>query len=165
MAKKTVESPIPAAGKKIKDRKVTLTDESEVKLASLSGKKGMVLYFYPKDNTPGCTTETCEFNDDLKKITQKGFSIVGVSPDSPASHKKFTEKFGLKFPLISDTEKKLCSDAGVWAEKSMYGRKYMGVLRTTFALDPDLKILRVYEKVKPKGHSAEVLKDIEEGFK
>lgn len=164
MSNNSVDTNIPGPGKKIKDRKVILTDDTEKKISELSGEKGLILYFYPKDNTPGCTTESCELNDNLKKISASGYSVVGVSPDSSDSHKKFTEKFKLKFPLIADTEKTLCSEVGVWAEKSMYGKKYMGVLRTTFVLDPSLKILKVYEKVKPEGHSLEILKDIEEGF-
>ena len=120
----------------------------------------MVLFFYPKDNTPGCTAESCGMNDNLKDFIKSGFTVVGVSPDSPKSHQKFTEKFSFKYPLISDTEKKLCTDFGVWAEKSMYGKKYMGVLRTTFLLDPSLKIISVYEKVKPKDHAVEILSDI-----
>ncbi|MDH5656113.1 MAG: peroxiredoxin [Spirochaetia bacterium] len=153
---------IPEEGKKIKDRKVTLTDESSIKLSELSGKKGMILYFYPKDNTPGCTTETCSFNDGFSVLKKMGYTIVGVSPDSPKSHQKFTDKYSLKFPLIADEEKKLCMDAGVWAEKSMYGRKYMGVLRTTFVLEPSLKIIRVYEKVKPAGHAEQIMKDLKD---
>ncbi|MBS1707870.1 MAG: thioredoxin-dependent thiol peroxidase [Armatimonadetes bacterium] len=122
-------------------------------LAGLQGKK-FVVYFYPKDDTPGCTTESCEFRDLAPKAD--GYLIFGVSPDSTKSHKKFADKFSLPFPLLADTEQALCNAVGVWAEKSMYGKTYMGVARTTFAVDENGTVTHVWEKVKPAGHAAEV---------
>ncbi|MCB1316851.1 MAG: thioredoxin-dependent thiol peroxidase, partial [Leptospiraceae bacterium] len=139
------------AGKKIRDRKVTLTDGSERKLSELAGRNGLVLYFYPKDSTPGCTTEACDFRDNLSRLKSKGYSVVGVSPDPVKSHQKFTEKQKLNFPLIADEDCKLCESMGVYGEKKLYGRTYMGVYRTTFLVAPDLKIQQVYKNVKVKG--------------
>lgn len=121
---------------------------------SLRGQK-VVLYFYPKDDTTGCTAEACEFREALPNIS--GAKVIGVSPDNPRSHRKFVDKYNLNFTLLSDTGHSLCEAAGVWAEKSMYGRKYMGVERTTFILDEKGKVVKTFNKVKPQGHSAEVL--------
>ncbi len=126
---------------------------------SLRGNKA-VIYFYPKDDTPGCTTEACEFRDlggDLG-----GARVLGVSPDSPAKHKKFIDKFELNFSLLADEEKQLLEAAGFWVEKSMYGKKYMGAERSTVLIDEEGKVLKVWQKVKPKGHAAEVLKAIQD---
>ena len=153
-------SDILEAGKKIRDRKVTLTDGSEKKLSELAGRNGLVLYFYPKDSTPGCTTEACDFRDNLSRLKKKGYSVVGVSPDPVKSHRKFTEKQKLNFPLIADEDRKLCESMGVYGEKKLYGRTYMGVYRTTFLVTPDLKIQQVYKNVKVKGHVEQILKDV-----
>jgi peroxiredoxin Q/BCP len=126
------------------------------KLRELRGKK-VVLYFYPKDDTPGCTTEACEFRDLNKAFGKNGAVVVGVSPDGEASHEKFRGKFGLPFVLVSDADKKIVEAYGVWKEKSMYGRKYMGVERTTFLIDEKGRIAGVWEKVKVKGHAEAVL--------
>jgi len=126
------------------------------KLRELRGKK-VVLYFYPKDDTPGCTTEACEFRDLDRAFGKKGAVVIGVSPDGEASHEKFRGKFGLPFVLVSDADKKIVEAYGVWKEKSMYGRKYMGVERTTFLIDEKGRIAGVWEKVKVKGHAEEVL--------
>ncbi|MCC6402388.1 MAG: peroxiredoxin [Fimbriimonadaceae bacterium] len=115
----------------------------------------VVIYFYPKDDTSGCTVEACEFRDRLAEIP--GAKVYGVSPDPVRSHKRFAEKYGLTFPLLADVEKSLCTGCGVWVEKSMYGKKYMGVERTTFVLDSQGKVASVFRKVKPAGHAAEVL--------
>lgn len=114
-----------------------------------------VVYFYPKDDTSGCTVEACEFRDRLEQVP--GAKVFGVSPDSVKSHKKFAEKYGLTFPLLADVEKALCTACGVWVEKSMYGKKYMGVERTTFVLDAEAKVAAVFRKVKPAGHAAEAM--------
>jgi peroxiredoxin Q/BCP len=114
----------------------------------------VVVYFYPKDDTSGCTVEACEFNAALPEI--EGAVVIGVSPDPVKSHRKFADKFGLKFPLLADTETRLCQACGVWVEKSMYGKKYMGVERTTFLLDEKGVVTHVWRKVKPAGHAAEV---------
>ena len=123
-------------------------------LEDLKGEKS-VLYFYPKDDTPGCTVEACNFRDNMPKFT--GVKVFGVSPDKPKSHQKFIDKFSLNFPLLADVDKKLSEAAGVWVEKSMYGKKYMGVERSTFLLDENGKILKVWRKVNPDGHASEVL--------
>jgi peroxiredoxin Q/BCP len=114
-----------------------------------------VVYFYPKDDTSGCTLEACEFRDLLPSFS--GAKVLGVSPDSVASHRKFAEKHGLPFPLLADEDHALSEACGVWVEKSMYGRKYMGVERTTFLLDADARVVQVWRKVKPSGHAREVM--------
>ena len=130
-------------------------NEIEVSLESIKGKR-TVLYFYPKDNTSGCTQEACDFRDSINRLTSKAV-VIGVSPDSVASHKKFKEKQGLNFMLLSDPEHKLAEKFEVWKEKSMYGRKYMGIERSTFVLDKDGNIEKEWRKVKVKGHVDEVL--------
>ena len=133
------------------------TDGGEtVKLKDFKGKK-VVLYFYPKDNTPGCTTEACDFRDNYAALQKKGAVVLGVSPDSVKSHDKFKAKFELPFPLLADEDHAIAEAYGAWQEKSMYGRKYMGIVRSTFVIDEKGKIAEVYEKVKVKGHVADVL--------
>jgi peroxiredoxin Q/BCP len=117
----------------------------------------LILYFYPKDDTPGCTTEACNFRDDYSQYSQAGVNILGVSPDNPKSHTKFKEKYGLPFPLLADVDHKICELYGVWALKKRYGREYYGVLRTTFLIDETGEILHVFENVKPAEHSTQVL--------
>jgi thioredoxin-dependent peroxiredoxin len=131
-------------------------DASVLSLKDLEGKK-VVLYFYPKDNTSGCTKEACSFQDNNAAIKKRGAVVVGVSTDSPESHRKFAGKYDLSFPLISDEEKKLVKQYGVWKEKSMYGKKYMGIERTTFIIDERGKIAHIFPKVKVDGHIDEVL--------
>jgi peroxiredoxin Q/BCP len=134
-------------------------DGSTISLDGLKGKK-VVLYFYPKDLTPGCTTEACEFRDNWGAL--KRYAVVlGVSPDSIESHRKFRDKHALNFPLLEDTNYQVSDAYGVWGEKSMYGRKYMGVLRTTFVIDEQGRIARIFEKVKPEGHAAQVLEAVQ----
>lgn len=118
---------------------------------------GIVLYFYPKDDTPGCTKESIAFTEAKDAFKKVGFEIVGVSPDSLKRHEKFIDKHSLGVTLLSDEEKKVCEAYGVWVEKSMYGKKYMGVERSTFLINSDKKILRVWRKVKVAGHVEEVL--------
>lgn len=133
---------------------ITLQDQNgqAFNTNSLIGKK-TILYFYPKDNTSGCTAEACSLNNGLDEWAEQGYQIVGVSPDSPSSHQKFIAKYSLNFILLADTEKELATAFGVWAEKSMYGRKYMGILRTTFIIDEQGTITHVIEKVNTKEHS------------
>lgn len=135
-----------------------LLDENEKK-HRLSDYKGrpVLLYFYPKDDTPGCATEACEFRDDYDEYEKAGVVILGVSPDSPKSHKKFKEKYDLPFTLLADDDHQLCEQFGVWAKKKMYGREYFGVLRTSFLIDSEGKLVEIFENVKPKGHSQQVL--------
>lgn len=129
----------------------------------LADHKGsiIVLYFYPKSDTPGCTTEACEFRDSATAITKKKAIVVGVSPDPVNKQAKFKTKYGLPFTILADEDHAICEAYGVWQEKSMYGRTYMGVARTTFVIDAGGKIAKIFEKVKPKGHAAEVLEAIE----
>jgi thioredoxin-dependent peroxiredoxin len=131
----------------------------EFHLSSLRGKR-VVLYFYPKADTPGCTIEACEFRDDIKKFAKKGVAVVGISPDKPAAQAKFKQKYELPFTLLADQEKTAAQAYGVWREKNMYGKKVMGIVRTTFLIGPDGKIEKIYGNVKTKGHAAQVLAEI-----
>jgi thioredoxin-dependent peroxiredoxin len=135
-----------------------LADENGV-VRSLDDFRGkaLVLYFYPKDDTPGCTTEACAFRDDYGAYAQAGVTILGVSPDSSKSHTKFKEKYHLPFSLLADEDHAVCSAYGAWGPKKLAGREYEGVLRTTFLIGPDGMIVKVWENVKPDGHSAEIL--------
>ena len=136
----------------------SLLDESGVerKLSDYRGKP-VVLYFYPKDDTPGCTTEACNFRDDYSAYQEAGVTILGVSPDSPKSHAKFKAKFGLPFTLLADEQHQVCEQYGVWGRKKFMGREYDGVFRTTFLIDAQGQIIQVFENVKPAEHSKELL--------
>jgi peroxiredoxin Q/BCP len=148
--------PAPAVGAKAPDFTV-LTDTGEsLTLSTLQGRP-VVLYFYPKDDTSGCTTEACEFRDHFPRFDQGRAVILGVSPDPVKSHAKFKAKYELPFTLLADTEKTIAQAYDVWKEKSMYGRKYMGVERTTFVIDAKGRVATVFTKVKPAGHAAEVM--------
>ena len=138
-----------------------LRDDTGVarKLSDFRGQP-VVLYFYPKDDTPGCTTEACNFRDDYSAYEKAGVTILGVSPDSVKSHVKFKQKFGLPFPLLADEDHKVCELYGVWALKKFMGREHMGVLRTTFLIDAEGQIMQVFENVKPAVHSAELLAEL-----
>lgn len=135
-------------------------DGNEVKASDFAGRK-LVLYFYPKDSTPGCTAEACSLRDNYHALLDKGFAVVGVSPDSEASHKRFIEKNALPFTLISDPEHKLAEEMGVWGEKNMYGRKYFGIFRTTFIVGPDGTIEEIFgpKEIKTKIHGEQLLKN------
>jgi len=146
----------PAAGTKAPAFDLPTDGGGKLSLKTLKGKK-VVLYFYPKDDTSGCTREAIDFNGLKSEFEKAGAVIVGVSPDSPASHDKFKKKHALDFPLIADEEKAMLEAYGVWVEKSMYGRKYMGVERTTLLIGADGKVARVWSKVKVPGHAQEVL--------
>lgn len=150
---------MPTVGDLAPDFTLPTDSGEELTLSSLRGRP-VVLYFYPKDDTSGCTTEACEFRDLVPRFDSSKAVILGVSPDSVASHKKFKDKYELTFPLIADTEKVACQAYDVWKEKSMYGKKYMGVERTTFVIDAEGKIARVYNKVKPAGHAADVMEAV-----
>jgi len=143
-------------GKKVPDFSLQNQDGKKISLKDFIGRK-VVLYFYPKDDTSGCTKEACGFSDNLPKFSKVDTVILGVSPDSVKSHRKFSEKYKLKFDLLADEEKKVVEKYGVWKEKSMYGRKYMGVERTTFIIDERGKIKTIFNKVKVDGHDKEVL--------
>lgn len=131
----------------------------EFRLSSLKGKR-LVLYFYPKADTPGCTTEACEFRNDIKAFVNKGVAVVGISPDKPEAQARFKQKYELPFTLLADQQKAVAEAYGVWREKNMYGRKVMGIVRSTFVIGPDGKIEKVYGNVKAKGHAAQVLEAI-----
>lgn len=132
-------------------------DGNEVKLSDYKGKK-LVLYFYPKDDTPGCTAESCNLRDNYNDLIEKGYEVLGVSPDNEKSHQKFISKYSLPFKLIADTEKTIHNLFGTWGEKKMYGRTYMGTIRTTFVIDEDGQIEEVIRKVKTKEHTNQILK-------
>jgi peroxiredoxin Q/BCP len=143
-------------GQAAPDFKLQDDEGNWVSLADFRGKD-VVLYFYPKDDTPGCTTEACSFRDQYAEFRTRGIEIAGVSADSVESHAKFKAKFHLRFPLLSDPDKKTIKAYGVWKEKSMYGKKFMGIERTTFAIDENGMIEKIFPKVKPAEHIREIL--------
>lgn len=146
-------------GDKAPDFKLKTDTGETVKLKDFKGKK-VVLYFYPKDMTSGCTAEACDFRDNIKTFEKKNSVILGVSADNIDSHKKFKEKYDLPFTLLSDENKDVIKDYGVWKEKSMYGKKYMGIVRTTFVIDEKGKIEKIFNKVSVNGHIEELLKSV-----
>jgi peroxiredoxin Q/BCP len=131
----------------------------DFQLSKLRGK-GVVIFFYPKSDTPGCTKEACEFRDSAKKFTKQNTEIVGISPDKPEAQAKFAAKYGLPNTFVADPDHKIAEAYEVWKEKSMYGRKYMGIERTTFLIDADGKIAKIFPKVKPEGHAGQVLEAV-----
>ena len=143
-------------GDKAPDFKGINQKGEEVSLADFKGKK-IVLYFYPKDDTPGCTKEACNFRDNYKELQDKGFAVVGVSADTARKHQNFVDKYDLPFTLIADTDKRVIEAYGVWGKKKFMGREFMGINRSTFLINEKGKIFKVFLKVKPKGHSKEVL--------
>lgn len=147
---------IPKEGTNAPD--FALSDESG-KVHKLEDYRGrsFVLYFYPKDDTPGCTTEACNFRDDYSAYQQKNIEILGVSPDSTKSHVKFKQKYQIPFPLLSDENHQVCEAYGVWGRKKFMGKEYDGVFRTTFVIGPDGKIIKIFENVKPADHSKEII--------
>lgn len=146
-----------SVGDKAPDFKVNDQDGNEIKLSDYKGKK-VVLYFYPRDNTPGCTAEACNLRDNYEALQKAGYEILGVSTDDEKSHKKFIEKQSLPFKLLADTEKEIHEKYGTWVEKNMYGRKYMGTARKTFLIDENGEIEEIIGKVKTKEHTAQILK-------
>jgi peroxiredoxin Q/BCP len=134
---------------------ISMVDSDGNNFSIPNGKK-IVLYFYPKDNTPGCTAQACNLNENLEALQAKGFQVIGVSIDTNASHTKFKAKYNLAFPLLSDPEHQLAEAFGVWVEKSMYGKQYMGVARTTFIIDENGIITDIIEKVDTKNHSSQI---------
>jgi len=139
----------------------TLLDQNgnQHKLSDYRGKK-VILYFYPKDDTPGCTTEACQFNEILPNFQRTEAVVLGISADTPESHKKFAEKYNLNFTLLSDPDKEVIQKYGVWKEKNMYGKKTFGIVRTTFIIDEEGKIRKIYNNVKADGHAQKVIEDI-----
>ena len=148
-------------GDKAPDIRLRTDSGEEFRLSSLRGKR-VVLYFYPRADTPGCTVEACEFRDGIQAFAKTGAAVVGVSPDKPAAQARFKQKFELPFTLLADEEKAAAQAYGVWKEKNLYGKKVMGIARTTFVIGPDGKIEKIYESVKAKGHAAHVLANLRE---
>lgn len=154
MGKQELKEGDPAPEVRLED------DEAKpVKLSDFRGKT-VVLYFYPKADTPGCTKESCEFRDSSKKFSKKDAVILGVSPDKPSAQARFRTKYGLPFKLLADVDHSAAEAYGVWKEKSMYGKKYMGIERSTFVIGGDGRIAKIFRKVKPEGHAAEVLESL-----
>ncbi len=144
--------PTPAIGSNAPAFSLPASTGKKISLKDFSGEKNVVLYFYPKDDTPGCTKEACGFRDDLKKFAAKDTVVLGISPDSVESHQKFTEKFSLPFPLLADEGHAIAEKYGVWVEKNMYGKKSMGVQRATFLIDKEGKIAAAWPRVQVDGH-------------
>jgi peroxiredoxin Q/BCP len=152
---------VPNAGQTAPDFELKNDHNETVKLSDFRGRP-VVLYFYPKDDTPGCTTEACEIRDDYDKYAKAGVAVVGISPDSAKSHTRFKDKYDLPFSLLADEDHAVAERYGTWALKKNYGREYMGIKRTTFLIDADGEILHVFENVHPKGHSQEILSALHE---
>jgi peroxiredoxin Q/BCP len=148
-------------GEKAPDFVVNDQDGKPVRLSAMKGKK-VVLYFYPKDMTPGCTVEACNLRDNYKLLIKQGYEVLGISTDNEKTHQKFITKENLSFRQLSDTDKQVHNLYGTWVEKSMYGRKFMGITRTTLLIGPDGRIARIWPKVRVKGHAQEVLEAAEE---
>jgi len=153
--------PTLTVGKRAPDFRVPTDDGKEVSLTDFRGKK-VVLYFYPRDNTPGCTREACAFRDGAARLKRLGAVVLGVSTDSVVSHKGFKQKFKLNFSLLSDAEKEIVQAYGVWKEKSLYGRKYMGLERSTFLIDGEGRIAKIFPRVQVDGHFDEVLEALKD---
>jgi peroxiredoxin Q/BCP len=152
---------LPSTGSKAPDFSLLDQDGKEHSLSSYAGK-WVLIYFYPKDDTPGCTKEACAIRDSFPAFDSQKAVVLGISPDSVKSHKKFEEKYSLPFTLLADEEKKVVNAYGVWGLKKFMGREYEGVMRTSFLVAPDGKVAKVYESVKPEKHAAEVLSDLKE---
>ncbi len=143
-------------GDKAPDFTLPNQNSENITLSNFLGSK-VVLFFYPKDNTPGCTAEACDLNENYERFVKKGYKIIGISPDSVASHEKFAGKYKLSYDILADTEKVALSAYGVWVQKKMFGREYMGVARTTFIIDENGIIEKIYKKVNTKNHSEQIL--------
>lgn len=148
-------------GQKAPDFTLPSDTGEKISLKDFRGKK-VVLYFYPKDDTPGCTKEACSFRDNINQILERGAVVLGVSADSVESHKKFKEKYNLNFPLLSDEKHKVLEKYGVWKERNLYGKKFMGTERTTFIIDENGRIAHIFKNVKVDGHTEEVLRKLDE---
>jgi peroxiredoxin Q/BCP len=146
----------PVIGSPAPDFTLPGTGGEEISLSSFKGKK-VILYFYPKDDTPGCTKESCSFRDNLSALNDLNADVIGISKDSVASHEKFRDKYSLTFPLASDSESNVCERYGVWTKKSMYGKTYMGIERSTFLIDEEGRVEKIWCKVKVEGHTEEVM--------
>jgi peroxiredoxin Q/BCP len=161
-SKSTAKSKRPAVGDKAPEFDLPAYPKGRVSLKHFHGKKNVVLYFYPRDNTPGCTREACDFRDHMEAFDKSRTVVLGLSTDTPETHAKFAGKFELSFPLLSDADHKVCEKYGVWVEKNMYGKKSMGLQRSTFLIDKAGKIAAVWPRVKVDGHVAEVTQALAE---
>ncbi|MBL8849510.1 MAG: thioredoxin-dependent thiol peroxidase [Planctomycetaceae bacterium] len=153
-------SALPQIGDSAPEFSLPAVPGGKLSLKQFRGKQNVVLYFYPRDNTPGCTQEACDFRDQSTALTRAGAAVLGISPDTTASHEKFAAKFGLPFPLLADADHAVAEKYGVWVEKNLYGRKSMGIQRATFLIDKRGKIAAVWPKVKVAGHVDEVLAEL-----
>jgi peroxiredoxin Q/BCP len=162
---KTEEISYPAVGKAAPAFTLAANTGEKVRLADFKGKKIVVLFFYPKDMTSGCTKEACSFRDNYAALKEAGVEVLGISPDPVRQHEKFVEKQDLNFVLLADEDHKVAEKYGVWQVKRMYGNEYMGIARTTFVIDRDGKVAHVFVKVKPEGHAAAVLDWIKTNLK
>jgi peroxiredoxin Q/BCP len=151
---------IPAVGKNAPDFTLQTDADESLTLSALRGKT-VVLFFYPKDDTPGCTVEACSFRDTLPRFENVDAVVLGISPDTPRKHRNFKKKFGLTYTLLADKDHEVAEQYGLWVEKLFWGRKYWGVARTTFIIDPEGRVARVFENVKPEEHAAEVAEAVE----
>ncbi len=158
----SAETPQLQEGQPAPDFELPVSGGDTMRLSENRGTP-VILYFYPKDNTPGCTTQACNFRDNQDVISETGALVYGISPDNVVSHDKFSEKYGLTFPLLADEGAAIARIYGVWKEKNMYGRKYMGIERTTFLINADGTIGKIWRKVKPTKHAEEVLQYISQG--
>lgn len=149
-----------AAGDRAPDFTLPDQDGNPVSLADFAGSP-VVVYFYPKDDTPGCTKEACQFNDNLRSFSASGATVVGISADPAAKHQAFRDKYGLRFPLLTDADHQVGTAYGAWGEKTLYGKKTIGVIRSTFLVGPDGTISRAWYRVKADGHAAKVLAELE----
>ena len=154
---------IPAVGARAPAFRLPASTGETVDLRELTGRGPVVLFFYPRADTAGCTKEACGFRDEIEACRRAGVAVVGISPDPLPAVKKFAQKFGLDYPLLADEDHAVCERYGVWREKSMYGRRYMGVVRTTVVVGKGGKVVKVFEKVKPEGHAREVLDGLRSG--
>jgi peroxiredoxin Q/BCP len=157
----TIEATLPRVGDPAPDFRLPSTEDRDIGLEDYRGCKAVVLYFYPRDDTPGCTQEACSFRDLLARFEAHSVQVLGVSTDSVRSHKKFQAKYGLTFPLLADTDHQVAERYGVWQQKRFMGREYMGVARTTFVIDVDGRIKAVFPQVKVQGHADQVLAALE----
>lgn len=157
----TTDSKLPAVGQRAPDFTLASTEDRDISLADFKGKQSVVLYFYPRDDTPGCTAEACSFRDLRAMFNEHGAEILGVSADTIKSHKKFRDKFNLPFTLLADTDHAVAEQYGVWQLKKFMGREYMGIARTTFVIDPNGTVKAVFPNVKVEGHADAVLKAVQ----
>ena len=160
MEKNMKEIKLPIVGKKVRDTSVQLTDGTKTKLSELVGKQGLVLYFYPKDNTSGCTSEACDFRDRYQTFAAAGYAIVGVSPDEPEKLARFHDEYKLPFSLISDPDHSIAEAFGAWGMKKNYGREYEGLIRSTIAIDADGIVTAAWYNVKATGHAERIERSV-----